>query len=90
MFAKRVCLEMAPAKWQGRALIFSLLAEDKTLRVMPASASKTLTVPHRRASAMAPWHLPAGAREQTELPGSPCRRHELLAWTDASMPYPCK
>jgi hypothetical protein len=43
MFAKRVCLEMAPAKWQGRALIFSLLAEGKTLRM---SASKTFTVPH--------------------------------------------
>jgi hypothetical protein len=33
MFAKRVCLEMAPAKWQGRALIFSLLAAGKTVRV---------------------------------------------------------
>lgn len=27
MFAKRVRLEMAPAEWQGRALIFSVLAE---------------------------------------------------------------
>ena len=54
MFAKRVCLEMAPAKWQGRALIFSLLAEGKILRVMPVTASKTLTLPQRRASAMAP------------------------------------
>jgi hypothetical protein len=30
MFAKRVRLEMAPAKWQGRALIFSLLAAGRS------------------------------------------------------------
>jgi hypothetical protein len=44
MFAKRVCLEMAPAKWQGRALIFSLLAAGKTVRVDALSASKTFTI----------------------------------------------
>jgi hypothetical protein len=44
MFARRVCLERATAKWQDGALIFSYLA-GMAILVERMSASETFTVP---------------------------------------------